>query len=244
MSDTAPHNPTTPWTRGDAVFAGAYVLVLAYAGLTILLHPSSTPRDFPGLAALLPSLILSPLVAFLLLLVRKTISQAPFSAFFGRERIGLTILCGAGCGLCLFLCTGLVAQLVEMFAARVFHYTPAMQDAVRWLLSPDTPVLAKAVLCLHAALFAPFAEEILFRGALLSSFAKRGSLMSGFFITSTLFALCHGNALALLPLFLVGWILAFYALDKGLGLLFSIAAHVAFNLLNLAIILFFPSLAL
>ncbi len=242
MSNTAPHKPTAPWTDGDAFLAGAYVLALAYAGLTVLLHPSSAPRDFPGLAVLLPSLVLSPLVAFSLLLVRKTVSRAPFSAFFGTRRTGLTILCGAGSGLCLFLLAGLLAKPVEMIAARVFHYTPALQDAVRWLLSPETPVLAKAVLCLHAALFAPFAEEILFRGALLSSFAKRGSLTSGFFITATLFALCHGNALALLPLFLVGWTLAFYAQDTGL--LFSIAAHVTFNLLNLALILFFPSLAL
>lgn len=234
----------SPWNRWDAIIAGVYLLAFAGAGLLAILHPPAASKAFPGLAPLLPALILNPLVAVSLLLARKVISGAPFSAFFGKEKTGLAILCGAGCGILLFLEMGLLGRLIEFFADRVLHYTPQMQDLVQWLLSADTPVSAKTVLCLHAALFAPVSEEILFRGALLSPFAKRGRWTLGMFVTATLFALCHGNALALLPMFLVGWILAFYALGEGVGLLFCIAAHVAFNLLNLAIIFLFPSLAL
>ena len=229
----------TPWTLADALVAGAFLLAFAAAGALAIVHPPAE-IPFPGLRPILPQLLLTPLFALALLLVRKLRSGAPFTALFGNaapEAILRAMLIGVGA----FVALSLLGEGVRYLSSRL-GYNPPLQSLVSWLISPDTPAASKAVLCAYALLCPPLAEEILFRGVLLSAFAKRGRPVLGIAATSILFALCHGSLLALLPMALFGIALARLALRTG-GILPGIACHLLFNAFNLAVALCCPPAA-
>ncbi len=107
------------------------------------------------------------------------------------------------------------------------------QETLQWLTQPDFGLGRKFWLAGLALGVAPVAEEMFFRGVLLPSLARQGSPRRALVLTSLLFALCHQNAAAVLPLFGV-------AMACGLGYAGSgrlqtpILMHALFNAAGLA----------
>lgn len=123
--------------------------------------------------------------------------------------------------LIIYQTSGLMAWLEQLSGGS------SMQDAVRLMREgkDDAVVIAMALI---ATVLAPLAEETIFRGYLYP-FAKRyaGKTVALIF-TALFFGAAHGNLPLLLPLTLLGGIMA-YAYERTGSLWSSIAIHFCFN---------------
>ncbi len=98
--------------------------------------------------------------------------------------------------------------------------------------STDTSAGAEVLLLLYTAILAPIAEEIVFRGVVLTALSKRHKLVSAL-ISAVLFAASHMSLDQLAYTFVLGFFLALLAQRSG-RLLPCILVHSANNLLTLA----------
>ena len=131
-------------------------------------------------------------------------------------------------GIVTYLWTTLLTRLVALGILEEF----SPQAAVLIFGAGESPI-ALTLLALFAVILAPIAEEIIFRGCiyrfLKSKMAThRAMLASGFF-----FAIIHSNLMALVPLTLVGFFLA-YIYEKERNILVPICFHAFFNFLTLS----------
>lgn len=108
------------------------------------------------------------------------------------------------------------------------------QRAVELILNCKGMAL-KIYLGVFAVIIAPVAEEFVFRGLIFSAFKKAGWTVSGWLVTSLLFALIHGSAPVFLPLFVFALALT-WLYEKTGGLLAPVVAHSAFNAANLGLL--------
>ena len=230
-----------PWGIPETAIAAFYALAMAGNGVALMLRPQGA--TIPTMRQLLPGILLGPLgVVLLLASMRSAMFHVSPKAFLGRtDRPGRLLLKGLVAGLVIFAVVAGLSALAELVAKAMGREIP-LQDAVLWLGSSDLSGTVRTVLLLQAALFAPFAEEMLFRGILLSAFERAGRGTIGVLVTSVFFALCHGSTVALLPTAAVGLVSAWFARRTG-SLLPSLALHVAFNVANLFLIflLFLPT---
>lgn len=104
----------------------------------------------------------------------------------------------------------------------------SVQDTVKLLQDDSTDPLALGLMAAAAVLVAPFCEEIVFRGYLYPA-AKRftGPWVACFF-SAIIFASAHGNAGALLPLFIFGCVLVLIYEKTG-SIWAPMAVHFCFN---------------
>lgn len=92
--------------------------------------------------------------------------------------------------------------------------------------------LGTATLAITAVLVAPFAEEIFFRGFLFPGISKRWGYSWGVVVSGALFAVAHLGSGGLVPIFILGMLLAW--LYKRTGSLWPcIITHFAYNSLAL-----------
>lgn len=101
------------------------------------------------------------------------------------------------------------------------------QDAVK-LLRESNDNLAVGLMAFSAAIVAPIAEEVIFRGYLYPIAKKFSGPWIGMLFTSLVFAAGHGNVPLILPLFLLGMIMA-YSYEKTGSILAPISIHFCFN---------------
>ncbi len=94
---------------------------------------------------------------------------------------------------------------------------------------------------LMAAVVAPLAEEIFFRGYLYGVLRRYGGRWSAIGVTALLFAAIHGNATGFVPLALLGVVFALaYELTGSLWT--NILMHAVFNGTTLAVLAFWPEI--
>lgn len=109
------------------------------------------------------------------------------------------------------------------------------QTAVTALRNLDAP-WQLALLGAGAALLAPVTEEHFFRGVLYRAGLLRVPRAAAAVLTSTLFALSHGNLPALLPLLVLGLLWTWLYEHTG-DLLAPIVSHALFNAANFGMII-------
>jgi len=109
------------------------------------------------------------------------------------------------------------------------------QRAVETILNAKSAGL-RAYLGFFAIVIAPLAEEFFFRGLLFSAAKKMGWPKCGWLGASLLFAAIHGSAPVFLPLFVFALVLT-WLYEKTEGLLAPMAAHAAFNAVNVIILI-------
>lgn len=102
-------------------------------------------------------------------------------------------------------------------------------------------IFLKATMTLLACIVAPVCEEFIFRGYFYPALKKYTSFGFAITLNCLIFAVIHGNALALLPLFLLSIVIVLsYEITKSLWAPISI--HLAFNTLTTAMIFLQPYL--
>lgn len=114
-------------------------------------------------------------------------------------------------------------------------HVPAPQQVVEMYLKKSSePYLL--FFTLFVAVAGPVFEEIFFRGFAYQAFRQRYGFWAGAFITTVFFSLFHFNLYASVPIFFLGFFLA-YLYEKTGTLAAPIAAHVTHNLLMVGLTL-------
>jgi len=99
---------------------------------------------------------------------------------------------------------------------------------------------AVAVFAFFAIVFAPLAEETLFRVFFFNLGLRYGGFWMGAVISGTLFGMAHGDAYAAIPLALGGVILC-YVYYRTRNAWASMISHGIFNALSILALLFAPA---
>jgi membrane protease YdiL (CAAX protease family) len=107
------------------------------------------------------------------------------------------------------------------------------QDAVD-LMRHSKDSLSVGLMAFSAAIIAPLAEEVIFRGYLYPVAKSFAGKTAGVLFSALLFAACHGNVPLMLPLFLLGILLAL-AYEWTGSIWASISIHFFFNSATVAI---------
>ena len=131
------------------------------------------------------------IAAALIILVPKLIKKAWKTS---REKLGLKELptfTDIGIGIIGFIATIIIAGIVLTFLGtlHIINTGQAQDTGFSGLYSPFDRVVA----FLSLAVFAPVAEEIIFRGWLYDKLKKHGGVASAIVLTSLLFATLHGQ---------------------------------------------------
>ncbi len=96
--------------------------------------------------------------------------------------------------------------------------------------------ISNIILLIVVAFIGPIIEEIFFRGFIYSAFKKNWGTNAALFLSSLLFAIVHLDLFSLLPLMIIGWLLA-YLFEKTKSLFPAIFLHAAYNLILILIML-------
>ena len=129
-----------------------------------------------------------------------------------------------------------VAALLNLFSME-----PVPQNVVQIFLKDSTsPYLI--YITLFVALLGPVLEEIFFRGFAYAGLRKRFGIWGAACIASAVFAALHMNAVAFVPIFLLGMFLT-YLYERSGSLIPSITAHALHNGIMVALTLGFKSLS-
>ena len=150
----------------------------------------------------------------------------------------------AMCGFFSGLAAAVPALLLSAFAGNLLEsigFAPEPQPAVEWMTDPATPPAAMAAIAAMAVLFAPLAEEILYRSLLFGGLAARGKAVRAAVLSSLFFAALHLSVPAAPPLFALALFLC--AVWRRWGLAASFGAHAGFNAANVAVALLFGGAA-
>lgn len=112
-------------------------------------------------------------------------------------------------------------------------------SAVTYLQDLARNPLALALMGIVVGILGPIAEEVFFRGFAYRVFKERFGMPAGIALSAFLFALIHMNPVALVPIFLIGVVLALLYERTG-SLAAPIGLHCANNLLATAFALLAP----
>lgn len=104
----------------------------------------------------------------------------------------------------------------------------SVQETVKLLQDDSTDPLTLGLMAVAAVIVAPFCEEIVFRGYLYPAAKRFAGPWVACFFSAVIFASAHGNAGALLPLFIFGCVLVFIYEKTG-SIWAPIAVHFCFN---------------
>jgi len=96
--------------------------------------------------------------------------------------------------------------------------------------------ISNTILLVVVAFIGPVVEEVFFRGFLYSAFKKSWGVLPALFISSVLFSVVHLQVYSFLPLFIIGWLLA-YIFEKTRSLFPAIFLHAIYNLILILILL-------
>ncbi len=223
-------------------FAGRVCLILlTLQFLVIVISRAATASGIVSLDEIEPYWIIVQgvffhLAAIFSVLVFLRSAGLALSDFFGVKRGGVAREMGSG--VVLYLAT-LPVFLFTTLAYQAFltamGYKILMQDVVSVFLAPQPPVFL-ALRLFFAAVVAPVAEEILFRGVLLPLLGRSIGACRAVLLSSLLFALLHFHIPSLVPLFVLA--LAFsFAYIHSRNIIVPIVMHILFNSVNLAFLM-------
>jgi len=96
--------------------------------------------------------------------------------------------------------------------------------------------ISNTVLLAVVALIGPVIEEVFFRGFLYSAFKKSWGVLPALFLSSVLFSIAHLEIYSFIPLFIIGWLLA-YIFEKTQSIFPAIFLHASYNLILILVLL-------
>lgn len=96
--------------------------------------------------------------------------------------------------------------------------------------------VSNTILLIVVAFVGPVVEEVFFRGFLYSAFKKSWGVFPALFLSSILFSVVHLQVYSFVPLFFIGWLLA-YLFEKTRSLFPAIFLHAVYNLILILILL-------
>ena len=223
-------------TGADAAAAAAFQAAGAILAL-LALNRAAPGAETPPLSAGAALGMFFPLaIAAALAFRRARRSGVPARRIFGAKRPAKEIFFGASAGLLMMPVAAFLTYLTLCAAASAGLPPPPPQRLTLMLAHSGTTLLAKAIAAAAITLAAPAAEELLNRWAITGWLAGRFPAPLAAAISALFFAALHLNVASAFGLFALGMVFAALYLRSG-SLLGPIAAHIAFNLANLAFML-------
>lgn len=224
--ESAPHDIASPAaTRPQGKSALGFFALLM--GLYVALGgPAQGRSQVLGLAWTEVFVFLLPAVA---VAVASNLRPATFLRLDAAPRTRWVLL-GLGVGGAMFLAAGGIMSLTALVVPP--SWVEAFDVARLFTGSRER----RAALAVVAALAAPFAEEVSFRGYLLSALGTRLPPWRAILGTSALFGIMHLDPVRLPAVLFMGVVLGWLAWRSG-SLWPAVAAHVANNALGAAVLL-------
>ena len=213
LATTPEEDFSVPWTVADT-WLGLLIFVLVVIGqlaVTVVWHGAHSLQSVGLVAAEL--LYLVP-VAYILTKRKVPWKTLGFRAF-DQNKLAL------GCGLLVIAYLFIMAHNIILSLLGVTTQGETIYKVFGSLNSPIWLVLVGIVL-------APFVEEMFFRGFLFAGFRQRFGWKKAALLSSIFFALAHLQPAALIPTFILGYLLA-YIFHKANSLWPGIILHFLVN---------------
>ncbi len=156
--------------------------------------------------------------------------RLPRACVFPHQKLDCKMLLMA---VCCALGLSVIGSAVSSFVSQILTFLGFAPHAPQ-VAVPET-VGEALVFAVRLVVIPAFAEEMLFRGAVLQSLRRFGDAFA-LFASSILFALLHGNVTQIPNAFLMGLVMGYFVLRTGC-LRTSICMHFLNNLLVLAMML-------
>jgi membrane protease YdiL (CAAX protease family) len=219
------------WTWFIAAFIALLFVAAFIGGVKTTRIPSVTPLEFDLLIAL--QFALEGILVAIVLLVLPALSKLSLAELGfrmpGRRELG-TALVGA---VAMALVANGGATLIDYLA-----HSQHQQDIVEIFKTlHDSSTVA--IFAVFAIVFAPFAEETLFRVLFFNLGLRYWGFWGGAVLSGVLFGMAHGDLYALIPLTLGGMVLCgvYYRTRNAWA---PMVSHALFNALSIAALLFGP----
>lgn len=132
--------------------------------------------------------------------------------------------------------------MVTVRLAQWLNFHPPVEPIHELVFHESSPLTLGLTVALACAV-GPVAEELFFRGVLYGALRTRLPWAAAIGVSALLFSLIHTNVLGLVPILVLGALLA-YVYEQTGSLLPAIAIHVAHNTLLMALALSFRHLGL
>lgn len=220
------------WNLLEVVLVGLIAIGVLTLLSTVIVAVVGDPSRVPVFSALATGVAFgSATVVWVLALHRDQFSALGLSS----RRPVKDMAYGLVAGVALFGLVLILLRLLLFLASLAFgDVTPPDQGR---LLFPQRPDDVEAVVgALGAIVAAPLGEELFFRGLLFGSLRRRFRFSVAATISAAAFGLVHVLPLLIPLLFVVGLVLA-YVFERRGSLVASIAAHAAFNVIGITLIL-------
>ena len=213
-------DPSVPWTVADT-WLGVFLFIFLTAGILIVVQVWQE-KNFLQTIGLVVTELLYLVPAFYILAKR----HIPLRALGFRSFNGTYL--ALGCGLLV------MAYLLIMVHNLILAFLGILtQGEMIYNLfgSLDDPVWLVFV----GVFLAPFVEEMFFRGFLFAGFRQRFGWNRSALLSAALFSLAHLQPVALIPTFILGYLLA-YLFHKSNSLWPGIILHFLVNSMGFCLI--------
>jgi membrane protease YdiL (CAAX protease family) len=228
----------SPWPMKRLKVRAIVFVTLVYTGIGLTgMAQRLVGAPTPGSDALQLAITTLSFQGAVLILVRRLVQehQLDWSQAFGiRNRWPRAVLIGFMCAVSVYP-VAWALQRVSFKVMTFLDWHPEVQHAVNIFALADS-ISDRIVLGLAAIVFAPLAEELLFRGVLYSALKGFGFPRLAFWTSAVLFSLIHFNAATFLPLLAFACLLNVLYERTG-NLLTCIVAHASFNAVNLVMLM-------
>jgi len=243
LANGLPRPPFAPTWSLVHPFVGFQVAMVLITLITMALLVTLHPHNYVSLMA---SGTFPPDMTILMLVVQNVFFVGVPAFFFYRygtslKRIGLAwpgwmrIVLGVVLGFALLslangIEAGLLVVLKHALPASTLQHLEKFSDTVdAGSLFPHMPsVWLKIAFILTGAVAAPIGEEVFFRGFVYNALKARLNVPIAIVLSGLIFALAHFNPLALVPIWLMGSLLAF-TYERTRSLWVTILMHAVNN---------------
>ncbi|MBV8434525.1 MAG: CPBP family intramembrane metalloprotease [Candidatus Eremiobacteraeota bacterium] len=218
----------------------AILVALAFVGTFLLgIKQSSsgtTLKNVPVVVvyiSLLLTFAFEGVVLLAVLLSLPAISKFSLAELGFRKPTRSAVIGGIGGAIAMIVVANGGASLIDYLA-----HSKHEQDVIELFRGIHDPVTI-VVFVLFACVFAPFAEESIFRVFFFNLGLRYGGFWAGAIVSGVLFGLAHGDAFAALPLAAGGMILC-YVYYRTRNAFASMISHSLFNTFSIVALLLTP----
>lgn len=236
----------TRWPKDSFRSPWTWLLAIVIAAIFIFLFLASVKASSTGvsLSNVSPAIVLISLfltAGLEAILILAVLLSLPALSKFSLAELGFraptkeTVLIGLVGAVAMIVVANGGATLIDYFAHS--KHEQGVIELFKGLHDPGTMI----VFGLFACVFAPFAEETIFRVFFFNLGLRYGGFWTGAVISGVLFGLAHNDLYALVPLALGGMILC-YVYYRSRNAFASMISHGLFNLTSILALVFTPNL--
>lgn len=127
-----------------------------------------------------------------------------------------------------FIPVFLIVTMLNAVAMDFIKYSPPVPPILEFISAIKNPWVG-ALFVIQVGLFAPFVEELFFRGLMYNALKKQINIPVAVVVSSVVFALLHGELMHIIPIACLGFLLA-YVYEKTNSLFAAVFVHSIHNL--------------